>query len=65
MSFVVKKDFFHELSVSKSMYCRDLNGNLKHVRQAEERNKTHAHNGCGCGKDLCLFSLGIMAQTTH
>ena len=39
------------------------NGNLKHVRQAEERNKTHAHNGCG--KDLCLFAWGIMAQTTH
>ena len=29
---------------------------LKHVLQAEERNKTHAHDGCGCGKDLCLFA---------
>ena len=46
-------------------YCRDCNGNLKHVCQAEEKNKTHAHIGCGCGKDLCLFARGIMAQTTQ
>ena len=37
----------------------------QNVRQSEERNKTHAHNGCGCGKDLCLFPWGIMAHTTH
>ena len=48
-----------------SKYCRDCNGNLKHIRQAEEQNKTHSHNGCGCGKDLCLFAWGIMAQTTQ
>ena len=25
----------------------------------------HMHNGCGCGKDLCLFLWSIMAQTTQ
>ena len=29
---------------------------MKHVLQAEEQNKTHAHDLCGCGKDLCLFA---------
>ena len=32
---------------------------------SEERNKIHAHNGCGCGKDLCLFPWGMMAQTKN
>ena len=32
------------------------------VKQKSEI-KHMAHNGCGCGKDLCLFPWCIMAQT--
>ena len=27
---------------------------MTHVLQAEEQNKTHAHDLCSCGKDLCV-----------
>ena len=31
----------------------------------KKKKKKHAHDVCGCGKDLCLFTWCIMTQTTQ
>ena len=67
MSFEVKKTTFLMNSQNINQHNQstvETNGNLEHVLQADECNKTHAHDGCGCGKDN-VYLLDVVCPRQH